>query len=214
MTAVYRMTHIHNICHVLEYGITKKNSVNANPNYVQIGDLSLIEIRDGKIVVVDNGDLLKINSKKINLGDFIPFYFGIKMPMLYIVQMGGNFVEKATNPADVIYLVCYIEKIIEKNFEFYFSDGHGTNNYTTFYDKSKFENLREIIDWNAITSQYWGGNDNLDMKRKKQAEFLVSNDVGIDLIIGFGCSNETVKIKLLEMGIEESKIKVIPNAYF
>lgn len=89
--AVYRITHIENIPHVLEFGITQKNSKNANPNFIKIGDLSLIENRDNKTVTIDNGDFSNINSKSIKLGDFIPFCFGVKMPMLYIIQIGGNF---------------------------------------------------------------------------------------------------------------------------
>lgn len=213
-TAVYRMTHIENIQHILEFGITQKKSVNSNPNFVKIGDLSLIDNRDNKIVIVDNGNFLNLNSKSIKLGDFIPFYFGIKMPMLYIMQIGGNFVEKATKPEDIIYLVSSIDKIIKAGLDFYFSDGHGTNNYTSFYEKSKIDILNEIIDWNSIKAQYWAGNENLDIKRKKQAEFLVSDDLNQNLIIGFGCYNEIAKNRLLEMGVEESKIKVIPIGYF
>ena len=213
-TAVYRMTHIENIPHILEFGITQKSSINSNPNFVKVGDLSLIDNRDNKIVTVDNGDFLNLNSKSIKLGDFIPFYFGIKMPMLYIMQIGGNFVEKATKPEDIIYLVCSIDKIIEADLDFYFSDGHSTNNYTSFYEKSEIDRLNEIIDWSSIKAQYWAGNENLNVKRKKQAEFLVSDDLDPNLIIGFGCYNEIAKNRLLEMGVEESKIKVIPNGYF
>ncbi len=36
---IYRMTHIDNIPHILKYGITHKNSKNANPHYKAIGDV-------------------------------------------------------------------------------------------------------------------------------------------------------------------------------
>ncbi len=95
---IYRMTHIENIPHILEYGITHRNSPNTNPNFRNIGDISLIETRVHKNVRIDNGDIFSNNDKTITLGDYIPFYFGIKMPMLYVTQQGGNFVEEATNP--------------------------------------------------------------------------------------------------------------------
>lgn len=85
---IYRMTHIDNIPHIREYGITHKNSKNANPDYVSIGDVSLISTRNSKQVDVTNGDLLAFGNCSIVLGNFIPFYFGIKMPMLYVVQHG------------------------------------------------------------------------------------------------------------------------------
>ncbi|MDR2868318.1 MAG: DUF4433 domain-containing protein, partial [Bacteroidales bacterium] len=53
---IYRMTHIENISHILQYGITHRKSPNANPNYVTIGDTSLISTRETKQVPVSNGN--------------------------------------------------------------------------------------------------------------------------------------------------------------
>ena len=211
---VYRMTHIDNIEHILQYGITHRNSPNHNPDYIAIGDISLINTRDTKQVTVDNGDFLNMDSDTITLGDFIPFYFGIKMPMLYVIQNGGNFVTKSTPASKIVYMVCSINKIINHHEDYFFSDGHATDNLTSFYDKTKINELPDIIDWNAIRASYWGGQDNLNVKRKKQAEFLVSGDVASKHIIGFGCYNINAKNKLVDLGINEDKIKVIPNAYY
>ena len=45
------------------------------------------------------------------------------MPMLYVAQHGGNFVEKATSPEDIIYIACSLERIISNGNEFYFNEG-------------------------------------------------------------------------------------------
>jgi len=103
---IYRMTHIDNIPNILKIGIIHKNSQNSDPNYVPIGDVSLIDTRNTKKVSIDSGDILNFEAPSIVLGDFIPFYFGIKMPMLYVIQNGGNFVKKATTAKNVIYLAC------------------------------------------------------------------------------------------------------------
>jgi len=81
---VYRMTHIDNIQHVLQHGITHRNSPNQNPDFVTIGDVRLIYTRNNKTVSVDNGNFLNLIAPTIILGDYIPFYFGVKMPMLYV----------------------------------------------------------------------------------------------------------------------------------
>lgn len=211
---VYRMTHIDNIPHILEHGITHRNSPNHNPNFVAIGDINLIQTRDNKRVMVDNGDFLDFDTASITLGDFIPFYFGIKMPMLYVIQNGGNFVNQATPAKNIVYMVCSVSRIIKKHENYYFSDGHATDNLTTFYDSTRINDLSNIVDWNAVKSSYWGGQDNLNIKRKKQAEFLVSEDLNPNLIFGFGCYNEVAKSKLIFLGITDDKIKVIPNAYY
>jgi hypothetical protein len=211
---LYRMTHIGNIEHILKNGITHRNSANHNPNYIAIGDITLINTRDSKQVTVDNGDFLDFGASTITLGDFIPFYFGVKMPMLYVIQNGGNFVTKATPASEIVYIVCSVSTIIRQYKDCYFSDGHATDNLTSFYDQTKVDDLPKIIDWNAVRASYWGGQENLNVKRKKQAEFLVPEDVAPNLIIGFGCYNDAAKKTLIGFGIKESKIKVIPNAYY
>jgi hypothetical protein len=208
------MTHIENIPHILQYGITHKNSPKANSNYVSIGDVSLIDTRNTIVVSVDNGDFLNFNAPRITLGDFIPFYFGIRMPMLYVMQNGGNFVANATPAEDIIYVACSICKIIEHGQLFYFSDGHATDKLTSFYDKDMIDKLFQIIDYNAIKAAYWGGQENLDTKRKKQAEFLVYNDLPVDFLSGFGCYNDEAKRRLVQIGINDDIVKVVPNAYF
>ena len=130
------------------------------------------------------------------------------------MQIGGNFVEKATKAEDIIYLACSVDKIIDSKLNFYFSDGHATNNYTSFYEKDEICKINSIVDWKSVKASYWAGDENLNTKRKKQAEFLVSDDLNSNSLIGFGCYNQISKQKLLDMGIEENKIKVIPKGYF
>ncbi len=210
---IYRITHIDNIPHIIENGITHKNSPKSNPNFVSIGDNSLINKRDSKKVKINNGELLSFSYKSIVLGDFIPFYFGIKMPMLYIIKNGYHNI-KATPNESIIYLVCPINNIIQLKEDYYFSDGHATNKLTCFYNKAKIDELPNIIDWKSIRAPYWDEQrGNLDIKRKKQAELLVSNDIPFECIVGFCCYNENTKNILINMGVKNT-IKVTPSAYY
>jgi len=210
---IYRMTHIENIPHILKYGVVHKNSPNANPDYISIGDVSLIDTREKKTINISNGNRSK-SYKTIVLGDFIPFYFGIRMPMLYVIQHGGNYVEKATPPQDIVYVACKLSDIVSSRIDFYFSDGHATDNFSMFYESSKISDLPEIVDWQSVKSFYWGGEDNLEVKRKKQAEFLLANDIPANLLAGFVCYNEVAKQRLTEMSIGAEKIKIHSQAYF
>jgi len=211
---VYRMTHIENIPHLLQHGITHYKSPNANSHYITIGDITLINNRDAKQVYVNNGDYSMANPPSIVLGDFIPFYFGIRMPMLYVMQNGGNFVERATPAEEIVYLACPIDKIIDSGFDFYFTDGHATDNFTTFYNREKINELPTIIDWPAVQASYWSGQENLSLKRKKQAEFLVRGDLSPGFVTGIGCYNENAKRRLVDFGVDEKIIKVVPKAYY
>jgi hypothetical protein len=81
---LFRMTHIENTLHVLQYGITHKSSRNCNTNCENIGDISLVGTRQNKKINVTNGGNTII--KTIILGDYIAFYFGVRMPMLNYIH--------------------------------------------------------------------------------------------------------------------------------
>jgi ssDNA thymidine ADP-ribosyltransferase, DarT len=211
---LYRMTHIENVPHILKWGIGHRHTPNANPAFKAIGDVSLIGTRNSKKVRVDNGDSSKTRAPGIILGDFIPFYFGIKMPMLYVIKNGGNFVMKATSAEDIVYLVCSLKRILKLGLPFYFSDGHATDNLTTFYDSTCVADLPTIIDWDAVKAPYWGGGENLNLKRKKQAEFLLAEDLPPNNLLGMACYNAKASRKLESMGFDEKRIKIVPAAYF
>ena len=210
---LYRMTHIGNITHILAKGITHKNPPEANPDYLPIGDRSLISIRESKQVKISNGNRAQ-SFGTITLGDFIPFYFDARMPMLYVIQHGGNYVEKASDREDVIYLVCRLNDIVQSGTKYYFSDGHATDVFTQFYDNLRIAELPAIIDWTAVKSIFWAGDDNLELKRKKQAEFLVADDIEQTNIYGFVCYNNMSKQRLTGMGVDANKIAVRPLYYF
>lgn len=211
---IYRMTHIDNIPHILKHGITHATDPKANPAYKPIGDQSLITNRKAKKIFVDNGDYWNLNAEEIILGDFIPFYFGIKMPMLYVIKHGGNLVNQSISSEKIVYLACRLKEVIIASPEFYFTDGHAMDAMTSTYDSKKINELPKIIDWTAVKTAYWGGHENLDVKRKKQAEFLCGQRIPSKIIKGFVCYNELAKNNLIAYGIAEEQIKIYPKAYF
>ena len=90
-TYLFRMLHIDNMQQVLLHGITHRNSPNANINFVPIGDISLISNRNN--FAMPNGK---------TIGDYIPFYFWARMPMLYVIQNGFNGVQ-STPASQIVY---------------------------------------------------------------------------------------------------------------
>lgn len=206
------MTHVDNIPHILEFGITHRKSKNANSKYISIGDSSLIDnrISTERNITNDSDEIIET----ITIGDFIPFYFGIRTPMLYVIQNGYNGVKKR-NPEEIIYCVTNVLTIIENNFLFYFSDGHTTNKeYTKIFNSDKISELAEIVDFKATKFIYWKSETDLDLKRRKEAEFLVKDDVPNSCILGYICYSESVRAKLLALGINEKQVVVKENYYF
>lgn len=196
------MTHIQNIPHILEYGITHSSSPNANPDYVTIGDGSLIAVRN---------EFPLTNGR--TLGDYIPFYFGVRMPMLYVMQKGFNMVA-ATPAVEIVYCVTSVNKVIDLQLDFVFTDGHARNRLSTQYSPADLVNIDSIVDWRAIEATYWRDEADLDLKRRKEAEFLVLGDIVVDGILGFIVFNEDAKKRIVDYGASDSKVLIKSKYYF
>jgi hypothetical protein len=140
---IYRLTHIDNIPHILQYGITHVNSPDANKEYVPIGDGSLISKRSD--MVIPNGR---------RLGDYTPFYFGVRMPMLYVIQNGFNNVF-AIKPEKIVYCVSSVARVLKNDLDFVFTDGHAVESISEFYEMPDVERIESILDKEAIECKYW-----------------------------------------------------------
>jgi hypothetical protein len=201
-TYLFRMTHIQNIPHILQYGITHLTSPNASSNYVPIGDGSLINTRSS--FILNNGK---------QLGDYIPFYFGVLTPMLYVIQKGYNDV-KVTPAEDIVYCVSSVQQIIDAQLDFVFTDGHAIETLSSQYAPIEVNNIDTLLDFKAINDWKFKDPNDLDKKRRKQAEFLVDGDVPKEAVIGFIVYNKNAQDKLLAMGIENKKTKIKAGYYF
>ena len=201
-TYLYRLTHIENIPHILQYGVTHPSSCNANPNFVPIGDKTLISTRN---------DFLLNNGRR--LGDYIPFYFGVRTPMLYVVQHGFNMVTP-TPAENIIYCITSVQKIIEQQLDFVFTNGHAVDGFTTQYKPEDIINLDKIIDRTAVMAKYWRDENDLDMKRRKEAEFLVLGDIAIETVLGFLVYNENAKNRMIGFGVNAERVHIKSNFYF
>jgi hypothetical protein len=104
------------------------------------------------------------------LGDYVPFYFAPRSPMLYAINSG--FVEGYDEgQAPVIYLISSVEAVNATGRRWLFTEGHAEIAYTDY-----FNDLRHLnkIDWRVMKSKFWNDTDeDPDRKRKRQAEFLV-----------------------------------------
>jgi hypothetical protein len=196
------MTHIENIPHVLKNGITHASSENRNPDFIPIGDTSLITTRNQFIM-----------PNRRQVGDYIPFYFGGRMPMLYVIQKGKNGVS-VTQPVNIVYCITSVEQILKHHLDFVFTDGHAVNGLTGFYSPSAIDHIETIIDWEAVKRHYWIDENDNDVKRRREAEFLVLQDIPVSAIIGYFIYNDEAKERMLKFGIAEKQLEIRPNYYF
>jgi hypothetical protein len=117
------------------------------------------------------------------LHDYVPFYFGPRSPMLFTISRGN--VEGFTGgQGSIVHLVSTVQAVRAAGLGFVFTDGHGIMAFTDFYDDLT---LLDEVDWPLMRARYWADtDDDLDRKRRRQAEFLVHQRFPVGLIQEIG----------------------------
>lgn len=197
----FRITHIDNILHILKNGLVKADSPLHDENYVPIGDPQIIGLR---------GD---IEVKGYRIGDYIPFYLGPRSPMLYVIQHGYNGVQRV-EPEKIVYCVIRLDDLINNNIDCIFTDGHAVSFLTSFYSRDKLSSINEIVKFDDVYSSQWNSEEDLDLKRRKEAELLIKNDLPVQFLRGFVVYNNKAKDFLIEKGVADNMIAVMPSYYF
>ena len=94
---LYRIVHINNVEQILNDGMFTRQHYQADTNYINIGDTTLIEQR--------NDYPVGINPPGGMLGDYVPFYFGPCSPMLLNIKTGHRGVKQLPQ-SDIVYICC------------------------------------------------------------------------------------------------------------
>ena len=180
------MTHIENLRIILRDGMFAPN-VRRYPDYINIGDESLIEQRGIYNVPIAPGGVLS---------DYVPFYFGGRSPMLLNIKTGYRGI-KQRDQREIVYVCTHIDTVTHTCPEFCFTDGHAKDRLTAF-----FNNLSDLdrVDWDVVEKSFWQSTeDDPDRMRRKQAEFLVKNYVPLNCLSGIIVFDTTSHGKVAEM---------------
>ena len=181
MTAVYHITHVDNLPSIIHRGglVCDRNAQEAC--IVHIGHRHIKERRMNRAVPLPPFGAV---------GDYVPFYFAPRSPMLYAIHHG--FVEGYEGgQMGVIHLVASVEAVAQCRLRWVFTDGHADMvPLTSFYnDLADLNN----IDWSVMNSRYWfDTNEDPDRKRRRQAEFLVHEFFPWDQVSLIGVHDDAV----------------------
>lgn len=180
------MVHWQNIHHVLQHGLCCRTHENADPNFINIGHRKLILDRDQHPINIEGKGVL---------GEYVPFYFAGHSPMLYLIMNGFQGVEKRAQ-ADLIFIVCKIEDVIQSGVDFFFTDRNAKLKYVETY--TDIENL-DKLNWDCINTREWKNTEeNYKKQDLKQAEFLVRHHLPVALIHAIVVKNEEKKAYIIE----------------
>lgn len=202
---LYRIVHIDNLEYILANGLFTRNHKNADPDNINIGDSGLILQRNDFNVPIDPHS---------TLGDYIPFYFGPLSPMLLNIKTGHRGITKRPQ-ADIVYVCCNMQDVIRYCKKWCFTDGHAKNNFTEFYNS--IDHL-DKIDWDVVAKRYWNNTEeDLDMMRRKQAEFLVNGNVAakcIDHIVVYNAESGNLVEEMIGRLNTEIAVHINPKGKF
>ena len=118
------------------------------------------------------------------VGEFVPFYYCPRSPMLYVVNQG-----RTTRPAgcqtSIVHLVSAVDVAVTLGAAWAVSDGNAGAFHTSFFSTLK---ALDTLDWSAIEAKYWNA-----VTHQKQAEFLVADFFPWTGILAIGVMDDATK---------------------
>jgi len=185
-TPIYRIIHVDNLDTCLHRGaICAPNHTPANGlPYRTIHNADIQNVRRARTISCGPGGVVH---------DYVAFYLGPRSPMLYQLHTGRvDGYNEGQSP--IVYLVSTVQAVQAANASFVFSDGHGIAAYTSWFD-----NLNDLhnVDWDTVYCDWWRDTvDDMDRQRRKQAEFLVHQCCGWELIQEIGVLDNAAKARV------------------
>lgn len=203
---IFRIVHVANVPWILDHGgLHCRNSQEQDPNYVNIGNVDLIDKRSRRAVPISPGG---------TLSDYVPFYFTPFSIMMYNIHTGYAGITQREN-RDIVIFVSSIHRLRELGLPFLFTNQHAYPVDTDYYDR--IESLNQV-DWPLLQSRNFKTDDDDPGKQSRyQAEALVHQCLPLEALTGLACVNGAVQAELtslIEQRGQSISVKVTPNWYF
>ena len=202
---IFRIANVANVRWILEHGMHCPNSTERDPDYVKIGNPDLIEKRSRRMVPVPPGG---------TLSDYVPFYFTPFSMMMFNIKTGYGGIVKRENK-DIVIFVSSIHRLRELELPFVFTNQHAYPSDTDFYTEA--DDL-DKIDWPLLQTRNFKTDDADPGKQLRyQAEALVHRHLPVNALLGIGCYNDEVKVRVESLTRQSGRkvsIKTMQNWYF
>ena len=179
---IYHITDLSNLPAIIRAGGLNCD-VNLQNNGVQPAVIGYSHIKERRM-----REITVPCSNNRFVGEFVPFYFCPRSPMLYTINLGNTGRERGCQ-SDIVHLVSTVNTAFALGNDWAYSNGNAGAYFAEFYNDSGFTEL----DWNIINSNEWGGQYRRD---KKSAEFLFNNFYPWHSILQIGCFSDIIKGKI------------------
>lgn len=205
----YRLTHRDNLPHILQHGLCTKHHPNANPDFRAIGNPDIIGTRDKAPVRIEGKDYGTI-------GEYIPFYFTPRSPMLFNIVTGHRqpFVPKL--PRDELIIFRSTAGMLSSAGQFFFTNGQANHRHTKH--TIRLESLSRI-DWRVIDAGDFSskGDGSEERRRLYEAEFLIYQHLSLKHIESVVVFNKDAAIFVdnqMKAAGTSLPINIIPHHFF
>jgi hypothetical protein len=197
---IYHITDVENLPSILKDGGLHSDAFMAQGNPAVIGYSHIKQRRLTEIRVPC------CNNRFV--GEFVPFYFCPRSPMLYTINQGATGRPPGCQ-ATIVHLVSNVGAAIRLGQAWAISDGNA-GAFHTFFDADL--GALDGLDWPAIRARDWRGRTH-----EKSAEFLVEDFFPWSCVQQIGCHNSTVaqQVKALIQGhSHQPSVDVQPLWYY
>ena len=156
-----------------------------------------------------------------HVGDYVPFYFCPRSPMLYSIHRKSTDPDSESGLAysggqePVVHLEADLREAVNwanrKGRRWAFSTGNAAAAGVEFHDD--LDRL-DRLDWNAVGARDWS---ELEVRNKKQAEFLVYGFVPWRLVSRIGVISDRIRKRVLQIIADsghEPRVVVEPRWYY
>lgn len=202
--AIYHFTDIENLAPILAAGELRCHST-ANCS-VDVADATIKSRRMSKRVPC---------GPRGTVGEYVPFYFAPRSPMLFRIQRGG-VEDVSSDPARLVYVVSSTEAVLEAGHAYVFTDGNAAAAFTDFHDDA--EQLGDLVDWQLMKATQWANTaDDPDRRRRRGAEFLIHEALPFELVQELGVCDAAARSAVVAAAADagwDVAVHIRANWYF
>jgi len=199
-TRIYHITDIENLPKILQSGGL-------------LSDAQMVQASGHTVIGYDHIKKRRLEQIKIThsgryVGEYVPFYFCPRSPMLLTINSGNTGRPKGCQKT-ILHLVSTVGHGLNLNQEWVISDRNAGIPYVGFY--RTLDGLNKL-NWQAIQAGYWA-----DVIDEKMSEFLVADNFPWENIIGIACFNDDIANQvraILATSEHQPVVKAIPSWYY
>jgi len=190
---LFHFTHVDNLPAILEAGALLSDTVVCARGILsnEAGDPEIKERRRHQPVTCPPGGFV---------GDYVPFYFAARSPMMYKLYVGG--VPSFTGDhRDLVYFVSDVNHIVEAGVPFVISDRNAakaladfTDDVSVLGDLATATPQSDFVDWPLMKARMWNNTlEDGERMERRMAEFLVHGEVPFELVVGVAARSDDSK---------------------